>query len=73
MDTHCHRCGGFIASPGGTTYRESALVSPVATPRSALCLCEHALIYGPAPVAAPDAESERTLRSVHHIRSASRN
>jgi hypothetical protein len=73
MDTHCHRCGGFIASPGGTTYREAALASPVATPRSALCLCEHALIYGPGPVPVPAPDAERELRGVHHIRSASRN
>lgn len=68
MHTHCHRCGGFIASPGGTTYREAALATPVATPHSALCLCDHALIYGPPP-----AEREGQLRGVHHLRSASRN
>jgi len=67
MHTHCHRCGGFIATPGGTTYREPSVATPVATPRSALCLCDHALIYGPSP------EAKRQLRGVHHIRSASRN
>ena len=69
MHTHCHRCGGFIASPGGTTYRPPSPATPVATPHSALCLCDHALIYGPSP----NRESERQLRGVHHLRSASRN
>jgi hypothetical protein len=69
MHTHCHRCGGFIATPGGTTYREPSVVTPVAIPHSALCLCEHALIYG----SSPQAERERQLRGVHQIRSASRN
>jgi hypothetical protein len=69
MDTHCHRCGGFIASPGGTTYRQPSRPTPIATPHSALCVCDEALIYGPAP----DLESERPLRGVHHLRSASRN
>jgi|RhiMetdeSRZDD1v2_1073273.scaffolds.fasta_scaffold405452_2 hypothetical protein len=69
MNTHCHRCGGFIANPGGTTYRESSVATPVAIPHSALCLCEHAIIYGPVP----ELEGERKVRGVHHIRSASRN
>jgi hypothetical protein len=69
MHTHCHRCGGFIASPGGTMFREPSAAAPVATPHSALCRCDHALIYGPSP----DAEADRKLRGVHHIRSASRN
>jgi len=67
MHTHCHRCGGFIATAGGTTYREPSVATPVAIPHSALCLCDHALIYGPKP------QVERQLRGVHHIRSASRN
>ena len=66
MHTHCHRCGGFIATPGGTTYREPE-ATPVAIPHTALCGCEHALIYGAAP------ELERQLRGVHHLRSVSRN
>ena len=69
MHTHCHRCGGFIASPGGTTYREPSPATPVASTHSALCLCDQALIYGSSPAAA----RERQLRGVHHIRSASRN
>jgi hypothetical protein len=69
MNTHCHRCGGFIASPGGTTYREPSVAAPVAIPHSALCVCEHALIYGPAP----QPEIQRQLRGVHQFRSAARN
>jgi hypothetical protein len=67
MHTHCHRCGGFIASPGGTTFREPSAAAPLAIPHTALCACDHALIYGVAP------EVERKLRGVHHLRSASRN
>lgn len=67
MQTHCHRCGGFITSPGGTTYREPSVAAPVAIPHSALCVCDHALIYGASP------DVERQLRGVHHLRSASRN
>lgn len=69
MHTHCHHCGGFIATSGGTTYREPSVTAPIATPHSALCRCDHALIYGESP----RAERERQLRGVHHIRSASRN
>jgi hypothetical protein len=69
MHTHCHRCGGFIASPGGTTYREPSVATPVAIPHTALCACEHALIYG----SAPEQDRARQLRGVHHLRSASRN
>ncbi len=43
------------------------MVTPVAIPHTKLCVCEHALIYGPAP------EHERQLRGVHQLRSATRN
>jgi hypothetical protein len=67
MHTHCHRCGGFIATSGGTTYREPSVATPVAIPHSALCQCDRPVIYGPSP------ETAHQLRGVHHIRSASRN
>jgi hypothetical protein len=67
MDIHCHRCGGFIGNPGGTTYREPSVATPPVVPRSALCACEHALVYGTKP------EARNSLRGVHRIRSASRN
>jgi len=66
-DIHCHRCGGFIGSPEGTTYREPSMTTPPVVPHSAMCLCDHSLVYGSKPKLAS------TLRGVHHIRSASRN
>src|SRR5207249_5532767 len=47
---HCHLCGGFIANPAGTTYRAPDPSAPsAAVPHSALCACEHAVVYGIAP------------------------
>jgi hypothetical protein len=63
---HCHLCGGFIANPAGTTYRKPDAATPPAIPRSALCLCDHPVVYGTA-------EAALSLGGVHHIRSASRN
>jgi hypothetical protein len=64
LTIHCHFCGGFIANPAGVVYREANASSP-AVPHSALCACEHAVVYGTAPGGG--------LRGVHYIRSASRN
>jgi hypothetical protein len=65
---HCHLCGGFIADPAGTTYRSPDPAAPrAAIPHTALCTCEHAVVYE----AATDPVS--SSRPVHHIRSASRN
>jgi hypothetical protein len=61
MDIHCHRCGGFIGNPDGTTYREPSLASPPAIPHSGLCRCEHSLVYQP------------TAEAAQALRSASRN
>jgi hypothetical protein len=62
MEIHCHRCGGFIANPGGTMFREeSAGTAPIA-PHSGLCACDRAVVYGPAPEGG---------RSVDSIRAAS--
>ena len=63
---HCHLCGGFIANPAGTTYRTPDAAKGPAIPRSALCLCDHPVVYGTA-------EPGPALRDVRHIRSASRN
>ena len=64
LTIHCHICGGFIANPTGTIYREPNHSAP-AVPHSALCNCAHAVVYGASPTVG--------LRGVHHIRSASRN
>jgi hypothetical protein len=61
LEIHCHRCGGFIGNPAGTTYRESPLATPPVAPHSGLCVCREATVFGPA------------LRGVYRIRSASRN
>lgn len=65
LPIHCHSCGGFIANPAGISYREPNVTTPPVVPHTALCICEHAVVYGSAPA--------RGLRGVHHIRSASRN
>lgn len=62
LEIHCHRCGGFIGNPAGTTYREASNGTPPAAPHSGLCVCGASAVYGPAPEG-----------TVHHIRSASRN
>jgi hypothetical protein len=61
---HCHICGGFIGNPSGTTYRTPNATTPLAVPQSALCVCDHPVVFG-------EPEAERALRGVHHIRSAS--
>ena len=67
---HCHFCGGFIADPAGITYREPDAASPPVVPHSALCKCEHSIVYGSAPAAELGGE---LVRDIHNIRSASRN
>jgi len=68
LEIHCHRCGGFIGNPAGTTYREAPNPAPPVVPHSGMCVCGEATVYGPAP------ESAGTgLHGVHRIRSASRN
>lgn len=59
-EIHCHYCGGFIANPGGTMYREASAATPAAIPHTGLCACDRAVVYGAAP-------------EVHNLRSASRN
>ena len=67
-DIHCHRCGGFIGNPEGTTYREPSVAAPPVVPHSGMCLCDHSLVYGPKPNLMAS-----TPGGVHAIRSASRN
>lgn len=65
-EIHCHRCGGFIGNPAGTTYREASTVAPPAAPHSGMCVCGDAVVYGPAPTA-------QEPPGVYRLRSASRN
>ncbi len=52
LEIHCHRCGGFIDNPVGTSYREaSKWTPPAAAPHSGLCICREALVFGPMPEA----------------------
>jgi hypothetical protein len=67
LEIHCHRCGGFIGNPAGTSYREAPMAAPPVAPHSGMCVCRAATVYGPAP------EGVAGLRGVHRIRSASRN
>lgn len=60
LEIHCHRCGGFIGNPAGTTYREASMGTPPVAPHSGMCVCAEATVYGSEP-------------RVYHIRSASRN
>lgn len=65
---HCHLCGGFIANPAGTRYRSPSAAAPAAAePHSALCTCDHAVVYEAAP------DTLAPHRQYHRIRSASRN
>ena len=68
LEIHCHRCGGFIGNPAGTTYREASATTPPVSPHSGLCVCGKPVVFGPAPEAAAGG-----LGGVHHLRSASRN
>jgi hypothetical protein len=64
LEIHCHRCGGFIGNPAGTTYREASMGTPPAAPHSGMCVCSAPTVTGP----------EQVIGSgVHRIRSASRN
>ena len=51
LEIHCHRCGGFIDNPVGTTYREASMGTPPAVPHSGLCTCRDALVFGATPEA----------------------
>ena len=64
LEIHCHRCGGFIGNPAGTTYREASMATPPVAPHSGLCVCREPTVYGAAPTG---------VSGVHRIRSASRN
>ena len=63
---HCHICGGFIGNPAGTTYRTPNPAKPPAIPHSALCVCDHPVVYGAV-------EPARAHPGMYRIRSASRN
>lgn len=65
-EIHCHRCGGFIGNPAGTTYRQASSGTPPAAPHSGMCVCSDAVVYAPTPTA-------QEHRGVYRIRSASRN
>ena len=62
LELHCQRCGGFIANPAGTTYREASTATPPPVPPHGGCVC------GDTPPL-----WERQGGGVHRIRSASRN
>jgi hypothetical protein len=70
-EIHCHRCGGFIVNPAGTTYLPPSEMTPPATPHTRLCTCERAVIYGAPPgyMSSPGLPAPR----IHILRSASRN
>ena len=65
-EIHCHRCGGFIGNPAGTTFREASMMAPPAVPHSAMCVCSDAVVYGRAPAALE-------LADMYGLTSASRN
>jgi len=49
MPIHCHACGGFIGELGSISYRLPPAAAPPAAPRSGLCTCGGAIVYGPPP------------------------
>ena len=67
LESHCHRCGGFIGNPARTTYREGSAAIPPASPHNGLCVCSDPVVNGPAP------ESAGRGARLHRLRSASRN
>jgi hypothetical protein len=71
MKIHCHRCGGCIATVGGTAYVLPSEATPPAVPHAGLCTCERALIYGAPPgyMSSPGFP----VRSLDFIGSPSRN
>lgn len=46
-EIHCHTCGGFIADPKTVSHRLPDDTVAQAAPRTALCACESAIVYGP--------------------------
>ncbi|HEY3219224.1 MAG TPA: hypothetical protein VGJ80_00705 [Gemmatimonadales bacterium] len=48
-ETHCHACGGFITDPAAVSYLPPVAGVVAAVPRTALCACNPAKIYGPPP------------------------
>ena len=72
-EIHCHRCGGFIGDPAGTTYRAASSATPPAAPHSGMCMCGDSVVYGPAPVVYGPAPTAEARGAVYRIRSASRN
>jgi hypothetical protein len=65
-EVHCHRCGGFIGDPVGTTFREASTVTPPAVPHSGMCVCRAPVVYGPALTALE-------IGGQYGLRAASRN
>jgi hypothetical protein len=49
LQIHCHACGGFIGDPTYISYRLPTPAEPEAAPRSALCTCGAATVYGAPP------------------------
>lgn len=62
LELHCQRCGGRIADPAGTTYREASTATPLVPPFSGACVCGH-----------PASLWELQGGGVHRLRSATRN
>lgn len=47
INIHCHTCGGFISDPRRVSHRLLSDAVVVATPRSGICACSEAVIFGP--------------------------
>jgi len=45
-EIHCHTCGGFITNPAAVSHRVASAVTVTAEPRSGLCSCTQAIVYG---------------------------
>lgn len=48
-EIHCHACGGFITDPAVISYQLPAAGVVFASPRTGLCACNPATIYGAPP------------------------
>lgn len=46
-EIHCHTCGGRITDPTIVSYRRADGAIVAAVPRTGLCSCARAIVYGP--------------------------
>jgi len=48
-EIHCHSCGGFISDPANISYQLKPSGSHTAIPKTSLCGCSPAVVFGAPP------------------------